>query len=135
MTSTDVSPTVWVPQPATAPPAVSPLPLEAPRRGALRWLTGGGIALVAAVSGLFATAAPASASPACCNLYYPNGPYCPQSGCWFSCPGGSSGYVWTCLAGTRELYCAECITGGNGTCGGGPGATFVCSTWWDDGSC
>ncbi|ACU74553.1 hypothetical protein Caci_5695 [Catenulispora acidiphila DSM 44928] len=126
MTLTDTSPTT------SDPGSPAPMLPGVPRRGALRWLTGGGIALVGAVSGLFATAAPASASPLCCQLAYPNGPFCNYFECWFSCPSGYTKMVWTCASGSREIVCGECQQGGN-TCWNG--SKYVCSIYWDDDTC
>jgi hypothetical protein len=66
--------------------------------------------------------------PRCCNVRYPNGPYCnyigqPQN---YTCPSGFYRQWWTCPEGTRLAWCAEC-TQSTTTCWQGP---FDCSTWW-----
>jgi hypothetical protein len=78
--------------------------IEAPvrRRGMLGMLSKGGIALVAGVAGVLATASPAEAdcqhSP-CCHLASCR--ICPNE-CDYRCPSGYNAKMWTCAPALRD---------------------------------
>lgn len=101
------------------------------RRGALGYLTKGGMALVAGLAGVLATSEPAAAdcqgSP-CCQLARCT--VCPGS-CRYTCPSGYYRRYWWCAAGARIIGCGECTTSSS-SCWSG---SFYCSVWWDDGVC
>lgn len=72
--------------------------------------------------------------PDCCDLYFPNGPFCEYEGhkSNYRCPEGYNRQYWPCCEGTRLVACGEC-TQSTTTCWQGE---FVCSIWWwMDGSC
>jgi hypothetical protein len=72
--------------------------------------------------------------PDCCNLYFPEGPFCEYEGhkSNYRCPEGYNKQYWPCCEGTRLVACGEC-TQSTTTCWEGE---FVCSIWWwMDGSC
>jgi hypothetical protein len=99
------------------------------RRTFLRRMAGAGAAVVGAIAVTWADAPIASAAPACCDLYYPNGPWCggsPNNDGHFSCPRGTSKHVWYCRAGHFIYHCWECNSGS--TCWTG---SFKCSNYWE----
>jgi len=65
----------------------------------------------------------AEAQPVCCDLAYPNGPFCTYR----SCPSGYTWREWACCyaAGHRVWLCAECTTGSS--CWNG---SFKCSYYY-----
>jgi hypothetical protein len=72
---------------------------------------------------------PVQPVPACCNLAFPNGPFChhpPNNKPAYTCPTGFYRQWWYCCEGTRQAACAECTTSTT-TCWQG---TFKCSIWW-----
>ena len=74
-----------------------------------------------------ATSQAPEAFMACCNLAFPNGPFCPYIG-WrrnYYCPPGWYRQWWYCCQGTQLAGCGECTQ--SSTCWQGP---FNCSTWW-----
>ncbi|GII21651.1 hypothetical protein [Planosporangium mesophilum] len=104
----------------------------AKRRGLLRMLGVGGMALVGGLAGAAAlpkaAAADCQGSP-CCHLAS-----CTKCGgrCWnWTCPSGYRKQSWFCMAGVRPIVCAECTTS-TSSCWSG---TFACSYWFDDNAC
>jgi hypothetical protein len=96
------------------------------RRRFLRRLGGLGGATVAAIAVTWADAPAAFAAPYCCDLRYPNGPWCgnthPNSN--FTCPSGYYKRVWYCTYGQVFLSCYECAAGSS--CWNGP---WYCSNY------
>jgi hypothetical protein len=102
------------------------------RRGVMKLIGRGGVAMVAGLSSVFATARPAAAglpSP-CCHLASNTrcGGQCEN----YTCPSGRYKRYWWCTAGTRVIGCGECQRR-SGSCW--QGGTYYCSIWWDDGAC
>ena len=118
---------------AAVEPATEAGGTEAPvrRRGMLGLLAKGGIALVAGVAGVLATASPAEAdcqhSP-CCSLASCR--ICPND-CHYRCPSGYHAKMWTCASAGRLVWCGECTTSSS-SCWNG---SFYCSVWWFDEHC
>lgn len=85
-----------------------------------------GAAFVAALAKTWVDAPDARASPYCCDLWFPNGPWCggTQGSGNFSCPTGKVKRSWTCCAPAGLVSCWECATGP--TCYDGP---FSCSNY------
>jgi hypothetical protein len=108
-------------------------PFEVPtrRRGAMGMLAKGGMLIVGGLAGILGTATPAAAdcqgSP-CCSLA--SCTKCSGS-CHYTCPSGWRRAYWGCMAGTRVIFCGECVKGGSGC----SGSSYYCSVWWDDGVC
>ncbi len=117
--------------------------LNSDRRKLISWIPRLGMGMVGGLAGLFAaTVDPAEAwaySYLCCDLATTT-PCCggtmnsccyPQSGGNSPCPGGTYKRYWYCSAGARIIGCGEC-TYNSSSCDFGP---WVCSQYWDDGSC
>lgn len=87
-----------------------------------------GAVLVGGIAATWLDAPSAFALPGCCDLAYPNGPYCGgRSGLAnFSCPSGHHKQEWTCCSGTHLYICEECTTSTT-TCWQG---SFSCSNWY-----
>jgi len=67
--------------------------------------------------------------PACCGVFFPNGPFCDYPGSdpsRYTCPPGSNRHWWFCPTTNAYGACAECTTS-NIDCFRGE---FKCSTWW-----
>ena len=85
-----------------------------------------GAAVVGAIARTWADAPDAGATPYCCDLYYPNGPWCggsPGTGN-FTCPSGYYKRDWTCCAPAGLVTCWECTK--STTCWAGP---YACSNY------
>lgn len=98
-----------------------------PRRSFFRKVTGLGGAIVAGIATTWIDAPSALAAPYCCDLAYPNGPYCGGRGdsSNFTCPRGYYKRVWYCTYGSNlYLACYECAAGS--TCYSGP---WKCSNY------
>lgn len=74
-----------------------------------------GAAVVGAIAGTWLDEPAASAAPGCCDLRYPNGPWCGGTagvdGTDWSCPRGYSKRYWTCHTEHFYYTCWECTTG------------------------
>ena len=96
------------------------------RRRFLRRVGGLGGAVVAAIATTWADSPAALAAPYCCDLAYPNGPWCgghhPSSN--FTCRSGYHKRVWHCVSGPSFLSCYECAAGAD--CFSGP---WQCSNY------
>ncbi|GII21647.1 hypothetical protein Pme01_12440 [Planosporangium mesophilum] len=103
------------------------------RRGLLRMLSVGGMALVGGLAG--ATALPKAAAADCQGspcCYLASCTKC-SGRCWgWTCPSGYYRTYWWCMAGTRPIVCGECVKNNTGGCGSGP---YACSYWFDDNAC
>lgn len=99
---------------------------EPDRRGFFRRASAIGAAVVGGIAVTWADAPTALASPLCCELAHPNGPWCggSQGLSSFSCPSGYSKRYWTCAYASCEIGCYECAKGSN--CWTGP---WSCSNW------
>jgi hypothetical protein len=106
------------------------------RRRFLRRASAIGAAVVGGLAATWADAPSAQASPFCCELRYPNGPFCggSQGTNNFSCPSGYTKRYWTCGYMSCEFGCYECAKGSS--CWNGP---WYCSNWailvWGGGGC
>jgi hypothetical protein len=71
---------------------------------------------------------PTPGEMACCQLAFPNGPFCEYTGRRqdYVCPDGWYRQWWHCCEGSRLAGCGEC-TRSQSTCWEGP---FHCSMWW-----
>lgn len=78
-------------------------------------------------AGSYAASEPQAMAPYCCNLYFPNGPFCPGDGANYTCPSGTQKMWWYCCYGGRILGCGECTTS-TVSCWYGE---FKCSKWWE----
>lgn len=103
---------------------------ELGRRTLLRRLTGLGAAVVGAAALTWSDAPEAfAANVACCDLYYPNGPYCggyAGNNGNFSCPSGTYRRLWTCPYNGYYWNCWECDNGS--TCWNG--SKYACSNYY-----
>ena len=114
------------------PAGAGPLPAsekqDLGRRTLLRRMTGAGAAVVGAIAMTWADSPSAFAAPGCCDLAFPNGPWCggsfPNDG-HFTCPSGTSKRVWACQTATQIYRCWECDNGS--TCWNG--TVYKCSNW------
>lgn len=102
------------------------------RRGIMKIIGRGGVALVAGLAGVMSTSQPAAAGLAspCCHLA--SNTKCAGRCYNYTCPSGRYKRYWWCSAGTRIIGCGECQKNSADCWGGG---TYYCSTWWDDGAC
>ena len=98
------------------------------RRGAMRWLSVAGMAVVGSLAGSVAAAVTAQAKGPeyCCDLS--DTPDCPS--CSYQCGSGYHRRTWTCWLGEELIDCLECATGA--TCDDGP---FECSLAYNDNTC
>lgn len=112
----------------------SPVSPRTPAPGEIRWtrsrfsrLSLLGAGLVGALAKTWVDAPDAAASPYCCNLAFPNGPWCggTQGSGNFTCPSGYYKQFWTCCAPAGLVSCWECTTDSS-TCEGG---SYVCSNY------
>lgn len=108
-----------------------------PRRGAMRWLAGGGLGIIGSLASLAETrgaaASPLGLSSPCCNLASNTQCRYPSSGkCHYTCPTNYKRAVWGCSAGARWILCGECVPLSSPSCEVGP---WPCSIWWDDATC
>jgi hypothetical protein len=96
------------------------------RRGFLRRASAVGAVVVGGIAATWADAPAASASPFCCTLRYPNGPWCggTKGTNSFTCPKGYTKHYWTCGYMSCEFGCYECNTASS--CYGG---TYKCSNY------
>lgn len=103
---------------------------EERRRGTRLWFFGA--MLVTGIAKTWVDAPNALAGPFCCDLYYPNGPWCggTQGNPYFSCPSGYVKRQWACCFPSGFILCWECC--GGPTCWDGP---FACSNWSNGASC
>ena len=107
------------------------------RRGFFRRATTIGAVVVGGIAATWADAPSALASPFCCDLLHPTGPWCggtPGTNN-FTCPRGYSKRFWTCGYMSCEFGCYECSK--STTCWAGP--YYNCSNWailvWGGGGC
>jgi hypothetical protein len=111
-------------------------PADTDRRGFLRRASALGAVVVGGIAATWADAPAASASPFCCSLRYPNGPWCGnvKGTNNFTCAKGYTKRYWTCGYMSCEFGCYECTTGSN--CHSG---TYKCSNYailvWGGGGC
>jgi hypothetical protein len=83
------------------------------RRGLLKRMSSLGAFAVGAIATTWADAPAAFASPGCCDLANPNGPWCGghKGSGTFSCSGGTQKTVWYCSTGCWVYSCYECSGG------------------------
>ncbi len=102
---------------------------EAPsRRRFLRRASGVGAAVVGAIAVTWTDAPAALAGNlGCCDLAYPNGPWCGghRGMSNFSCPSGYHKTAWYCNIGNDGYGCYECSKSST-SCYGGP---WACSNY------
>jgi hypothetical protein len=88
-----------------------------------------GAAVVGAIAGTWLDEPPAAAAPGCCELRYPNGPWCGGhkgvDGSNWTCPSGYHKRYWSCHTTNFYYTCWECNTGK--TCWD---ANFKCSNYF-----
>lgn len=96
------------------------------RRGFLWRASAIGAAVVGGIAATWTDAPSAAAAPLCCDLEYPNGPFCggTQGTNSFSCGSGYTKRYWTCGYLSCEIGCYECTKGSS--CWSGP---WACSNW------
>jgi hypothetical protein len=98
------------------------------RRGFLNRFAGvsSGLFVAAAARGAARRGDIPAANFACCDLAFPNGPFCHSCGtsCW-TCPSGYHTAVWYCCSAGRLWGCGECQQGGGSNCFGG--SKYKCS--------
>jgi hypothetical protein len=96
------------------------------RRGFLGRAGTLGAVVVGAIAATWTDAPSAVASPFCCDLAHPSGPWCggTQGTNNFSCPKDYYKRVWTCGYMSCEFGCYECAKGA--TCDDGP---WACSNY------
>jgi hypothetical protein len=129
--------TATQPTPTEAVPGeqIRPMPR---RRGFLKMLTMGGMALVGGLAAVIAEPKPEAASADC-----QGSPCCHLASCTvcsgtcsnFFCPCNSENNCWGrtwwwCTSGSHLIGCGECVKTGN--CHAGP---WLCSKWWNDDFC
>ncbi|HEY7486703.1 MAG TPA: twin-arginine translocation signal domain-containing protein [Streptosporangiaceae bacterium] len=99
------------------------------RRGFLKRASGIGAAVVGWLAVTWADSPSAFAAPGCCDLRYPNGPWCGgtkgRDGSGWSCPSGYTKRYWSCHTAHFYYTCWECTKGS--TCWSGP---WKCSNYF-----
>jgi hypothetical protein len=100
---------------------------ESDRRGFFKRAGTLGAVVVGTIAATWTDAPSAVASPFCCELLHPNGPWCggTQGTNNFSCPTGYTKRYWTCGYMSCEFGCYECTQASS--CWNGP--WYNCSNW------